>query len=48
MTWKEFLPISMPIVATVAVDLLDMAVLLRNPVQRPYAGSVESTAGPFH
>jgi hypothetical protein len=23
-------------------------VLLRNPVQRPYAGSVESTAGPFH
>jgi hypothetical protein len=28
------------------VDLLDMAVLLRNPVQRPRAGSVESTAGP--
>jgi hypothetical protein len=26
-TWKEFLPISMPIVATVAVDLLDMAML---------------------
>src|SRR5215475_2062688 len=26
-TWNEFLPISMPIVATVAVDLLDMAVL---------------------
>jgi hypothetical protein len=24
------------------------AVLLRNPVQRPRAGSVESTAGPFH
>jgi hypothetical protein len=28
--------------------LLDMAVLLRYPVQRPRAGSVESTAGPFH
>src|SRR5215510_15749445 len=26
-TWNEFLPISMPMVATVAVDLLDMAVL---------------------
>jgi hypothetical protein len=25
---------SMPILATLAVDLLDMAVLLRNPVQR--------------
>jgi len=25
---------SMPIVATIEVDLLDMAVLLRNPVQR--------------
>jgi hypothetical protein len=34
MTWNEFLPMSMPIVAMVAVDLLDMAVLLRNPVQR--------------
>jgi hypothetical protein len=39
---------SMPIVATIGVDLLDMAVLLRYPVQRPYAGSVGSTAGPFH
>ena len=27
-TWNEFLPISMPMVATVAIDLLDMAVLL--------------------
>src|SRR5712671_3285477 len=26
-TWNEFLPISMPIVAMVAIDLLDMAVL---------------------
>src|SRR5262252_10168101 len=26
-TWNEFLPISMPIVATAAVDLLDMAML---------------------
>jgi hypothetical protein len=26
-TWSEFLPISIPIVATVAIDLLDMAVL---------------------
>src|SRR5215831_13654577 len=26
-TWNEFLPISMPIVATVAIDLLDMAML---------------------
>src|SRR5215813_11136371 len=26
-TWNEFLPISMPMVATVAVDLSDMAVL---------------------
>src|SRR5215468_11806998 len=26
-TWNEFLPISMPIVATVAIDLLDMTVL---------------------
>src|ERR1700688_2473295 len=33
-TWNEFLPMSIPIVATVAVDLLDMAVLLGNPVQR--------------
>jgi hypothetical protein len=33
-TWNEFLPMSMPIVATIGVDLLDMAVLLRNPVQR--------------
>src|SRR5580704_3214112 len=47
-TWNEFLPMSMPIVATIGVDLLDMAVLLRYPVQRPYAGSVGSTAGPFH
>ena len=29
---------SMPIVATIGVQLLDMAVLLRNPVQRPRAG----------
>src|ERR1700737_2023697 len=34
MTWNKFLPMSIPIVATVAVDLLDMAVLLGNPVQR--------------
>src|SRR5215471_13151774 len=27
-TWNEFLPISMPIVAMVGLDLLDMAVLL--------------------
>jgi hypothetical protein len=27
-TWNEFLPMSMPIVATVASDLFDMAVLL--------------------
>jgi hypothetical protein len=27
MTWNEFLPISMPMVAMVAIDLLDMAVL---------------------
>ena len=46
-TWNEFLPMSMPIVATIAVDLLDMAVLLHYPVQRR-AGSVGSTAGPFH
>src|SRR5262249_25759552 len=26
-TWNEFLPISIPIVAMVAIDLLDMAVL---------------------
>src|SRR5215510_16026884 len=26
-TWNQFLPISMPIVAMVAIDLLDMAVL---------------------
>src|SRR5215469_3623414 len=26
-TWNEFLPISMPMVAMVAIDLLDMAVL---------------------
>jgi hypothetical protein len=39
MTWNEFLPMSMPIVATIGVDLLDMAVLLHNPVQRPCAGS---------
>src|SRR5215468_6603291 len=26
-TWNEFLPISMPIVAMVAIDVLDMAVL---------------------
>src|SRR5713101_5727498 len=26
-TWNEFLPISMPIVAMVAIDLVDMAVL---------------------
>src|SRR2546425_1441396 len=26
-TWNEFLPISMPLVAMVAIDLLDMAVL---------------------
>jgi hypothetical protein len=26
-TWNEFLPISMPIAAMVAIDLLDMAVL---------------------
>src|SRR5262252_2510758 len=26
-TWNEFLPISMPIVATLAIDLLDMAML---------------------
>jgi hypothetical protein len=31
MTWNEFLPMSMPIVTTIGVDLLDMAVLLRNP-----------------
>src|SRR5260370_12491044 len=28
-TWNEFLPISMPIVAMVGIDLLDMAVLLQ-------------------
>jgi hypothetical protein len=33
-TWSEFLPMSMPIVATVAVDLSAMALFLRNPVQR--------------
>jgi hypothetical protein len=33
-TWNEFLPMSMPIVATIAVDLSDIAMLLRNPVQR--------------
>ena len=27
MRWNEFLPISMPIVAMVAIDLLEMAVL---------------------
>jgi hypothetical protein len=27
-TWNEFLPISIPIVATVAIDWLDMAMLL--------------------
>jgi hypothetical protein len=32
MTWNEFLPMSMPIVAQLIC--LDMAVLLRNPVQR--------------
>src|SRR5215468_8224719 len=37
-TWNEFLPMSIPIVATIRVDLLDMAVLLHNPVQRSRAG----------
>src|SRR5215470_13725108 len=30
-TWNEFLPISMPMVAMVAIDLFDMAVLLQLP-----------------
>src|SRR5215467_13210354 len=32
-TWNEFLPISMPMVAMVAIDLLDMAVLLQLPAR---------------
>jgi hypothetical protein len=37
----------MPIVATIAVDLLDMAVLLRNP-SSVIRWQCRSTAGPFH
>jgi hypothetical protein len=33
-TWNEYFPMSMPIVATIALGPFDMAVLLRNPVQR--------------
>jgi hypothetical protein len=29
--WNEFFPMSMPIVATAELDLLDMAVLLSSP-----------------
>jgi len=47
--WKEFLPIWIPIVAMVAFDLLDMAVLLLmvpRPSMPRWRGL--STAGPFH
>jgi hypothetical protein len=47
--WNEFFPISMPIVATVGVDLLDMAVLLDlQPLPSITYGRGRSTAGPFH
>jgi len=38
---------SMPIVATIEVDLLDMAVLLRNP-SSVTRWKCRSTTGPFH
>src|SRR5215831_8739827 len=47
-TWNEFLPISMPTVATPAMDLLDMAVLLRLPARPSITlGRGRSTAGPL-
>src|SRR6266478_1585319 len=48
-TWKEFLPMSMPIVATVEFALLDMAVLLVLGCPSSIARwQGRSTAGPFH
>src|SRR5262249_32887361 len=48
-TWNEFFPMSMPIVATVAVDLVNMAVLLQLPARPSITlGRGRSTAGPFH
>jgi hypothetical protein len=38
----------MPIVATVELDWLDMAVLLQSALPAPLAGELGSTAGPFH
>src|SRR5215831_7084061 len=42
-TWNEFLPISMPMVAMVAIDLLDMAVL--RLTLRPISASLAGGAG---
>jgi hypothetical protein len=38
----------MPIVATVELDWLDMAVLLQSALPAPLAGELGSTAGLFH
>src|SRR5215475_9477422 len=48
-TWNEFLPISMPMVAMVAIDLLYMAVLrLTLAPSQHHSRWGRSTAGPFH
>src|SRR5262249_36701905 len=47
-TWNEFLPISMPIVATVAVDLLDMAMLHLTIAPSPASLAGGAGARPDH
>src|SRR5262245_10911059 len=47
-TWNEFLPISMPIVATVAIDLLDMAVLHLTLAPSQHASPRGAGARPDH
>src|SRR6516225_3494855 len=47
-TWNEFLPISMPIVTTVAIDLLDMAVLHLTLAPSQHYSLVWAGARPDH
>src|SRR5215467_1645042 len=47
-TWNEFLPISMPMVAMVAIDLLDMAVLHLTLAPSQHYSPVGAGARPDH